>query len=447
MKVIIVGGVAAGMSAAAKAIRLNKEIKITVYEKTNVVAWGSCGLPYYVGNFFDNPNNMIARTPDKLIESGINLKINHAVLSVNINSKKITVKNLESGEIFEDSYDKLMIATGASAIIPPLKNIELKNISTLKEYIDGENLREIAMKDEIKNVVIIGAGYIGIEAVEAMHNLGKKSIRLIQLGSRVLPESFDKEITDIMEQELKSYDNISLHLSETVKEFEGLDGKVCGVITDKEKYPADLVIISVGIKPNTEFLRNTGIKMLSNGAIIIDEHGETSITDIFSAGDCATVFHSIKEEDVYIPLATTANKIGRIVGENIAGVKTKFSGTLGSACVKVMGLETARTGISEEEAKNKNFNYKTIFIKDKNHTNYYPDQFDIWVKLIYDANSRIILGGQMIGKQGTVLRVDVLAAAIYSKMTVDELGMLDLCYSPPYSRTWDVLNIVGNAAK
>lgn len=447
MKIIIIGGVAAGMSAAAKASRLNKEAKITVYEKTDIVSWGACGLPYFVGDFYSSPDNMIARRPEDFVKAGMDLKINHEILSVNADKKVITVKNLKNGEIFEDTYDKLMVATGAHAIIPPIKNVALENVSTLKEFVDGINLKKIAMDEKIQNIVVIGAGYIGLETVEAMAHLGKKSIRNIQLSSRILIESFDEEITDVLQEEIKTHEQVSLHLNETVLEFKDINGKISEIITDKGVYPCDLAIIATGIRPNTAFLKETGIKMLPNGALIIDDHGRTSIDSIYSAGDCATVYHSVMEENVYIPLATTANKIGRIVGENLAGVETSFKGTIGSACVKVMDMEAGRTGITENDAKKMGIDYKTVFVKDKNQTNYYPGQTDIWVKLIYDAKTRVLLGGQIAGKKGAVLRVDTLAAAITCKMTVDELGMLDLCYSPPFARTWDVMNVAGNVAK
>lgn len=445
MRIIIIGGVAAGMSAAAKANRMAKDADVVVYEMTDVVSWGACGLPYFVGGFFDDANNMIARSAEKFKETGIDVKIMHEVTSVDVNTKTLKVKNLETGEVFEDKYDKLMVATGASAIIPPIKNVKQENVFTLKSLEDGINVKEVMNKEEIKNIVVIGAGYIGIETVEAAHHLGKE-VRLIQLDARVLPDSFDKEITDVMEEEIRSYDGVELHLEEMVTELLG-EGKVTGVKTNKGEYSADMVIISTGVRPNTSFLEGTGIDTIGNGAIIINDMGMTNIEDIYSAGDCATVPHRLKDAPAYIPLATTANKIGRIVGENLAGAKNIFPGTLGSACVKVMSMEAGRTGLSESEAINLGINYKTKTIKDKNQTNYYPGQEDIWVKLIYNAETKVILGGQMIGKNGAVLRVDTIATAIHTGMKTEELGMLDLCYAPPFARTWDVLNVAGNVSK
>ena len=447
MKIIIIGGVAAGMSAAAKASRLDKNAEIVIYERTEIVSWGACGLPYYVGDFYEDPNNMIARPVEKFIEAGMNIKIKHEVIGIDIEKKEITIKNLATKEIFNDGYDKLMIATGAHAIMPPIKNISSKGVYTLKDYTDGIILKEEMMKEEHQDIIVVGAGYIGIEIVEAAKNLGKRNVRLIQLGDRVLLESFDKEITDIMEEEIRSHEGVELHLEEIVEEIIEENGKVIGIKTNKGKYKADLVIVATGVRPNTSFLKETGIEMLPNGALIIDKHGKTSIDSIYSAGDCATVYHIVRDENVYIPLATTANKIGRVVGENLAGVETEFKGTLGSAAIKVLDVEAGRTGITEGEAIKKGINYKTAFVKDKNQTNYYPGREDIFVKIVYDADTRILLGAQIAGKKGAVLRVDALAIAIYSKLTVDEIGMMDFCYAPPFARTWDVMNVAGNVAK
>lgn len=447
MKIIIIGGVAAGMSAAAKASRLNKSAEIVIYEKTEIVSWGACGLPYYVGDFFENPQNMVARPVEKFIEAGMNIKIKHEVIGIDVEKKEVTIKNLLTDEIFNDSYDKLMVATGAHAVMPPIKNISVKGVYTLKDYTDGILLKEDILIAENQNIVIVGAGYIGLEVAEAAKHLGKKSIRIIQLGDRVLLESFDKEITDVMEEEIRTHEELHLHLEEIVEEIVEENGRVVGVKTNKGEYPANIVVISTGVRPNTSFLKETGIKMLSNGALVIDNQGKTSIDSIYSAGDCATVPHLVRNEDVYIPLATTANKIGRVVGENLAGLETKFTGTLGSAAVKVMDVEAGRTGITEAEAIKMGINYKTVFVKDKNQTSYYPGREDIFVKLIYDADTRVLLGGQIAGKKGAVLRVDALATAIYSKLTVDEIGMMDFCYAPPFARTWDVMNVAGNVAK
>ena len=444
MKVIIIGGVAAGMSAAAKFKRLSPKDDVIVYEKGDIVSFGACGLPYYVGGFFEDSREMIARTPEEFRESGVEIHTKHEVIDVDFSSKKLKVKNLITDEILEESYDKLMIASGARAIIPPIKNIDLENVVTLKSMDDGNKLRELMESDEYKKVAIIGAGFIGLEAVEAAKHRGKE-VTVIQLQDRVLQEVFDKDITDLLEEELRE-SGVNLLLSETVVELIG-DRKVSKVKTNKREIDADIVILATGVKPNTDFLKADEIKMLRNGAIVVDSYGRTSIEDVYSAGDCATINNLITGKEAYVPLATVANKLGRIVGENLAGQNNSFQGSMASSCIKVMNMEAARTGLSEKEVRDLGFDYKTKFITDMNQTSYYPGRERIYVKLIYDAHTKVILGGQVAGYKDAVQRCNVLAACIYAKMTTDQLGMLDLCYSPPFARTWDVLNVAGNVSK
>ena len=444
MKVIIVGGVAAGMSAAAKLKRANKEAQITVYEKSRHVSFGACGLPYFVGNFFEDSQKMIARTVEQFNASGITVNIEHEVLNVDTDNKCITVKNLLTGETFTDTYDKLMIATGASAIIPPIKNVDLKHVYTLKSMEDGEALKHAMQNEALKRVAIVGAGFIGLEVVEAAKQYGKE-VHVLQLNDRVLVDTFDKEITDLLEEELRTHD-VHLHLSQTVTELVG-DQAVTQIKTNDETFDVDIVVLTAGVRPNTSFLKDTKIEMLRNGALVIDHEGRTSIEDIYAAGDCASINHILKPEPAYIPLATVANKMGRIIGENLAGAHHTFNGSLASACLKVMNLEAGRTGLSEQEAMNLGINYKTVFITDMNQTSYYPGQSKINVKLIYNADTKVILGGQIVGRKDAVQRVNVLATAIFAGLTTDQLAMLDLCYAPPFARTWDVLNIAGSVAK
>lgn len=445
MRIIIVGGIAAGMSAAAKLKRLQPEYEVVVYEKGDIISFGACGLPYFVGGFFDDANNMIARTPEKFRETGVELFTNHEVLSVDFDNKSIEIKDIKSDIVITDTYDKLMIATGASAIIPPIENVfEYENVHTLKSMEDGVKIKELVQGNDIKNVCVVGAGFIGLETVEAMKKLGK-NVSLVQMGERVLQEVFDKEITDLIEEELNSHE-VDLRLETIVTKLEG-DTKVRKVITNKGEIDADLVIVSTGVRPNTKFLDNSKIEMLGNGAIIIDDGGRTSVEDVFSAGDCATIKNYITNEKVYVPLATGANKLGRIVGENLAGLNSEYQGSLSSSCLKVIDMEAARTGLSEEDAKKLGINYGAKFINDMNYTNYYPGRTKIYVKLVYDKDTKVILGGQVCGYKDAVQRANIIACAVFSKMTTNQLGMLDVCYAPPFARTWDVLNVAANVCK
>ena len=444
MRVIIVGGIAAGTSAAAKLRRLHKDAEIVIYEKGDIVSFGACGLPYFVGDFFEDTERMIARTPEAFIKSGVDVKTLHEVTSVDFENKKVIVKNLKDNTVFEDSFDKMMIATGAKSIIPPIKNVNLENVHTLKSLDDGHKLKDLMKKEENKKVAIIGAGFIGLEAVEAAKKYGKE-VSVFQLGDRILQDVFDKEITDLLEEELRKHD-VNLYLQETVTELIG-EGKVQKVCTNNRQVEADVVIIATGVRPNTEFLKDSGLEMLRNGAIVVDKSGRTSIKDVYAAGDCASIYQIVQDEQGYVPLATGANKLGRIVGENLAGMESEFQGSLASSCIKVMDMEAGRTGIGEEKAKALGINYKTAFITDMNQTDYYPGQNKIYVKLIYNADTYEILGGQVAGYKEAVQRVNVLAACIFGKLTTKQLGMLDLCYAPPFARTWDVLNVAGNVCK
>ncbi|WP_028328754.1 CoA-disulfide reductase [Brachyspira alvinipulli] len=444
-KIIIIGGVAAGMSAAAKARRLDKEAVITVYEKTDIVSWGACGMPYYVGGFYDDPNTMIARTAEATIKSGIDLKINHEVLKIDAKNKKVLVKDIINNKEFEDNYDSLLIATGAKSIIPNIPNINIGNVSTLKDYQDAINMKEKMKDSNIKNVIVLGVGFIAIEAAHALKHIGK-NVTIIQRSDRVFGNKFDKEFSDMVIEHIKEH--VDLHLNEKVMSLEA-DNKnnVKAVVTDKGKYDADYVVVAIGVKPNNDLAKDAGIELMENGAILVDREGKTSIDSIYAAGDCASIYDKVLDSQNYAALATGANKLGRMVASNLVGGHEKFIGSLTSACILAFELEAARTGITEEEAKKRNISYKSVTIKDIDHTHYYPDYQDLHIKLIYLSDSRKIIGGQILGKRGAVLRADVIAACIHAGLTVDELGMLDLCYAPPFARTWDSLNVAGNAAK
>lgn len=442
MKIIIIGGEAAGMSAAAKARRMIRDAEIIVYEASDVISFGACGLPYFVGDEFQDPDYMAEFTPEQFATKGIQVKINHRVTRVEPENKTIEVKNGDT--VFTERYDRLMIATGARESMPPIPGLELRGVFGLRRMEDGLALKATVAKPECKKVVVIGSGFIGLEIAEAMVHQGKE-VRLIERAERVIPDAFDAEISQYLDAELRAK-GVQVHLSERVDEIVGI-GKVSSVRTGSGEYPADLVVVCTGVKPNTDFVKDIGLEMLPNGAIRVDRCGRTSLADIYSAGDCATVWHLLKQSDVYVPLATVANKLGRVVGENLAGVHTEFAGILGAAAVKVLDLEAGRTGLSESEAQSLGLNYRTVVIKDKNHTNYCANQADIHVKLIYEADSKKILGGQILGKDGAVHRLHALSVAIVAGLTTEQLGMIDFAYAPPFARPWDVLNVAGNVAK
>ena len=444
MKVLIIGGIAAGMSAAAKLHRMDPDAEITVYEKSAYVSFGACGLPYLAAGYVPDPSVLFARTPEAVEKSGIKVRIRHEAFQLDPIAKTVQIRNLETGTEFQDSYDRLMIATGAASVDPPIENLNVEGVHQLRTYPDGLELQAALLDEKVKTVGIIGGGFIGMELIETA-KARQKEVHVFQISEQILRGTFDPEITSILEEGLRQ-EGVHLHLLETVTEILG-EGRVRGVKTPKGTYDLDLVVAAAGIRPATQWLEGTGINMLPNGALVIDEEGRTSLEDVYAAGDCATINHFQKPEPAFIPLATGANKLGRLVGENLAGQHNAYQGSLGSACLKIMDFEAARTGLSEEEAKALGHDVKAVTITDKNQTNYYPGQADITIKLIYDRSSKVILGGQAVGTKDVVGRVNVIATAIFAKLTTQQLAMLDFCYSPPFARVWDALNVVGNVAK
>ena len=443
MKIIIIGAQAAGASAAAKAKRKDPNATIRIYEKSDIVSFGACGLPYFIGNHFQDENEMISRTPNQFAKDGIEIKTLHEVIAIDAKLKKITVKDLNTNNCFDDDYDKLLIAVGAAPIIPPLENRQLENIFTLRDIYDGLAIKSALANPQNTNVVVIGAGYIGLEVTESLVALNK-NVKLIQLDERVLVDAFDPELTEIIEENLKQH--CDLHLQERVQGFEG-EQKVTHVITNKAKYPADIVIIATGVKPNSELYKDLDLETLSNGAIVIDSYGKTNIADIYAAGDCVALYHRVSQSMTYIPLATGANKLGKVVGDNLAGGNNQFPGTLGTSALRVFDIEAGRTGLTEQQAIKAGIPYKTVIVKDKNHSNYVAGQTSVIAKLIYHAETRVLLGGQLAGGSGAALRTNSLATAIWANMKIDELAMMDFLYAPPFSRPWDILNIAGGIAK
>lgn len=443
MRVIIIGGVAAGMSAASKIVRMDKTAEVIVYEKGGFLSYGACGLPYYVGNFNDDYRRMIARTQEQFNEAGIKTNLYHEIIKVDVEKKQVLIRNLKDGAMFIDKYDKLMIATGAASVVPPFPGVEMMGVHVLKTLEDGIFLKEYAANPDIKNVTIVGGGYIGVECAEAFLNLGKE-VRLVEAANRILTP-FDEELSEIALEELKRH-GVQIHLNEKVKAFHGTN-IVKHIETDKGTYNTDLVIVAIGVRPNTAFLKDTGIRMAKNGAILVDRELRTSIDDIYAAGDCILVYNEAMQEDSFLALGTVANKCGRIAGANITGEHQKFIGALGSAAIKVCNIEMGRTGLGEADAKRLKKRYKAVVVQANDHPAYYPNPTPLTIKIIYEEGTRKILGAQTCGKKGAVMRVDVFAVAIHAGMTTDELGMTDLIYAPPFAGVWDAIQIACNAAK
>lgn len=442
MKVAVIGGDAAGMSAASKIRRMDADAVINVYEQSGVVSYGACGLPYYIAGYNGDEKKLIARSVEDYRKMNINVRLNCSVISVDFNEKSLTFED-KSGGTTREFYDKLMIASGASPIVPNISGITKRGVYFLKNIEDAVAIKEAASGYGVANAVVIGGGYIGIELCEALR-AQKKEVTLIEAKDRIL-DGFEPEIAEIAKAELIS-NGVTVKTGEQVAEILG-GASAKAVVTDKGSYSADIVLAAVGVKPNTEFLANSGIRTEANGAIYVDRYQKTNIEDVYSAGDCASVFSLLKNKNVYMPLGTHANKCGRLAGANICGAHEQFLGILGSAALKVFGKEIAKTGLTQSEADAMGANAASVVTTAFNRPNYYPNQQEITIKLVYGKETNRILGAQLAGGAGTALRADVFAAAIETGLTAKALGMSDLIYSPPFATVWDAVQIACNAAK
>ncbi|SEG36644.1 NADPH-dependent 2,4-dienoyl-CoA reductase, sulfur reductase [Vibrio hangzhouensis] len=440
MKVVVVGGNAAGMSFAAKYKRNQPNDEVIVIEKRQYISFGGCGLPYFAGGFFDDTERMISRTPEQAIASGLDVRLDSEVVGLNRLDKQITV--VHQGTESHLAYDKLIICSGARPVVPPFGEYTRDHVYTLTSQEDGLAVKE-AFKDNSKQrICIIGAGFIGLEVFDAAHALGK-DVTIVEREKTVMSRQFSPEMIEVVETELRK-SGANLLTSCSVNKIVDADDGSYVVETDTGNIEADIVILSLGFKPNTEAFE---LAKADNGALLVDEFGATEDPHIFSVGDCAVVHHLALGKSIYVPLATTANKQARMMADNLAGKDTHLSGFLGSSCLKVLDYELACTGVSELMAQDHGLEVKTSTIKDKNQTDYYPGQEDISIKLVYEPNTNVLLGGEIVGKKGAVARINALAVAITAKMTTQQLGYLDFCYAPPFARTWDALNVAGNVAK
>lgn len=432
MKYVIIGGDAAGMSAAMQIIRKNEEAEVLTLEKGETYSYGQCGLPYTISGQIPSTDRLIARAVETFRNKyGIDAKTGHLVERVDPVNKMIYGTQTATGESFEYPYDKLLIATGASPVMPLIEGSDLQGGHVLKTIPDAHRIME-GLESEVRQVAVIGGGAIGLEMAEVFQGLDKE-VRIIERGKH-LAKIFDADMAELIHEEADRH-GITVHTNENVEEITGT-ARVEAIRTNKGTYPADLVLLAVGVYPNTKFIADTGIVTGIKGAIQVNRYMETNVPGIYAAGDCAVQYHRVKEKDDYIPLGTTANKQGRIAGLNMAGEPKTFQGIVGTAIVKFMDLGLARTGLSEKEVQAIGLPYQTVKIQAKDIAGYYPGVKPLHVKLVYGEDERL-LGGQVIGENGTDKRIDVLATALHNGMRLHELEDLDLAYAPPFNGTWD----------
>ena len=438
MKIVIVGCTHAGTAAVVNLKELHPESEITIYEKNDNLSFLSCGIALNVGGVIKETKNLFYNSPENLAKMGVVTNMKHEVLNIDFENKTLKVKNLLNNEEFEDNYDKLVLTLGSWPIVPKFEGGDLDNILLCKNH---DHAIEIIEKSKnAKNVVIIGAGYIGVELVEAFEMQGK-NVTLIDAEERIMAKYLDKEFSDIAEKEFVDR-GVNLVLGEKVSKFEGENGKVTKVVTNNGSYEGDLVVLCIGFAPNTKLVQGK-LDTLPNGAIIIDEYMRTSKEDVFAAGDCCVVKYNPAHDTRYIPLATNAVRMGTLVARNIVEPTLKYMGTQGTSGIKIYEKCIASTGLTEEVAKaTTKMNVASVELTDNYRPEFMPTYLPATIKLVFDKDTRRIIGGQIISDIDLTQFMNTLSVVIQNEMTIEELAMTDFFFQPHFNKPWSLLNAV-----
>lgn len=432
---VVIGGDAAGMSAASKVRREQPERPILVFEKSAYTSYSACGIPYYISETVENLEDLVIRTPEDFREKyKIEVRTEHLVLKADTQQKKVLVRDKTKDVEFWQDYDQLLIATGAKAYCPDTEGNNAENVFGITTLKSGYNLECYIEEKKPESAVIIGGGYIGLEMAEALLIRGLK-VTLVNRSAEVM-NTLDPDMGEIVSDAMRKL-GVTLYTEEQLKSFELLDGRVNNVITDKRSVPADIVVLGMGSSPNTAFLEGSGIELGIRGAIQVNRRQQTNIPDVYAAGDCAETFHLVSKKPTYIALGTVANKSGVVAGANLSGENAEFPGVVGTAVCKICSYEVARTGLLERELEKMNIDYAKATIESKTRAHYYPDAKSIVVKLIAERATGRLLGGQIIGEEGAAKRIDVIATALIHGLTAQDIVNLDLSYAPPFSPVWD----------
>ena len=438
MKVVVVGCTHAGTAAVVNLKALHPESEITIYEKNDNISFLSCGIALNVGGVIKETKDLFYNSPENLAKQGVVTNMKHEVLDIDFDNKKVKVKNLVTNEEFEDNYDKLVLTLGSWPIVPRFEGGDLENILLCKNH--DHALTIIEKAEHAKNVVIIGAGYIGVELVEAFEMKGK-NVTLIDAEDRIMPKYLDKEFTDLAETEFKAK-GVNFALGQKVQKFEGENGKVTRVVTEKGSYEGELVVLCIGFAPSTKLVQGK-LETLPNGAIIIDEYMRTSREDVFAAGDCCVVKYNPANDTRYIPLATNAVRMGTLVARNINEPTLKYMGTQGTSGIKIYEQCISSTGLTEGVAKaTTNYNVASVTLEDNYRPEFMPTYEKALIKLVYDKDTRRILGGQIASKIDLTQFMNTLSVVIQNNMTIEELAMTDFFFQPHFNKPWSILNSV-----
>ncbi len=438
MRIVIVGGVAAGASAAVKARRCNEDAEIILLEKSGFVSFANCGLPYYIGNVIQNREDLILVTPELFRERfNIDVRISHEAFDIDTEAKKLRVKSPDG--VITEAYDKLILATGGIPIRPEIPGIHLKNVLNVFTIPDVDRV-VATISEGKKTAVVAGGGFIGLETAENLTERGVKTILVEKLPQ--LMSNMDEEFAGVLAEHLNQ-NGLELHLNAGLKEIKGSDHVESVILENGIEIPCEMAILAMGVRPNTELARKAGLTIGTAGGICVDSSMLTSDPDIYAAGDAVESIHLVSGKNVRIPLAGSANKQGRVAGACAAGSKLSFKGVLGTSIIKAFDLTMARTGLNEREVKFTGLQYKSVYVPGFSNATYYPGAAPMIMKLTIEASSGKLLGAQAIGYKGIDKRIDVIATAIYSGLTVFDLEDLDLAYAPPYSSAKDPVILGG----
>ena len=435
-KLVVIGGDAAGMSAASKVRREHPDREIVVFERGRHTSYAACGMPYFIAGQVESSDRLIARRPEVFREKqNIDVRTLHEVLEIDTEQRRVQVRDLEQEATFWEDWDHLLIATGASPIVPDLPNIDAEGIFSLSTLQSGIEVFEYVESRSPGKAVVVGGGYIGIEMAEALLERGLE-VALIDMAPEVMV-SMDADIAESISQAMRDA-GVSVFLREKLERFEtNSNGTLRAVVTDRQTLEADLVILGIGVRPNSELAEAAGIELGANGAIKVNKRLETSVPRVWAAGDCAESFHLVKDSQVFIALGTVANKHGLVAGINISGGTMEFPGVLGTAITRFQDLEISRTGLSEKEAEEIGMPFRARTIDALTRSHYFPGSAKVKVKLLAEEATGRLLGGQIVGGKGAAKRIDTIAAAITARLTAEQLVYMDLSYAPPFSPVWD----------
>ncbi len=440
-KVVIIGGVAGGATAAARIRRLDEHAEIIMFERSGFVSYANCGLPYYIGGVIKDQEELTLQTPEMFKKRfRIDVRVKHEVTAIHPEKKTVTVHRLDDNTVFEESYDKLLLAPGAKPVRPSLPGMDIPNLFTLRTVEDTLRIHQFVEKEKPKSVVIAGGGYIGVEAAENLRDLGI-SVTIVQRPNQLL-NPLDYDMASFVHAKMRQK-GVRLMLGHSVEGFSQADGHIQVILKDAEPLQADMVLLAIGVQPDTELAKNAGIKLGIKGSILVNNHMETSVPDIYAAGDAVEVKHYITGEKALISLAGPANKQGRIAADNICGGDSAYLGSQGSSVIKVFDMTVAVTGLNEQAAKAAGLDYDKVFLSPSSHASYYPGAQVMTMKVVFEKKTYKMLGAQIVGYEGVDKRIDVLATAMHAGLTAIELKNLDLSYAPPYSSAKDPVNMAG----